>query len=197
MLDGRDGQEYVNLTDKDAVMMKTRGGVTQAYNAQAMVFPVTAEGKGAGMLITATDVVNDTADQSQLGPMIEQAEETTEVTEVRVEMTLADAGYHSGGNLEKCVSRGQEVAMPESQDRALEKTYHKDRFAYDEVSDRYRCPQGQWLRFIRIRRERILGLQIRKGGHQGLRRPIASTHHAPYPACVTSRSHLHQMRGNI
>ena len=156
-LDGRDGQKYINLTDKDAVMMETRGGVTQAYNAQAMVSLVTVEGKGAGMLITATDVVNDTAYQSQLGPMIEQAEETRGV---RVEMTLADAGYHSGSNLEKCVSRGQKVAMPESQDRALEKTYHKDRFAYDEVSDRYRCPQGQWLRFIRIRRDRQTTVRI-------------------------------------
>ena len=115
-----------------------------AYNGQAMVSPVTADGKVAGMLITAADVVSETTDQSQLGPMMEQAEETTGF---RAETTLADAGYHSGSNLEECARRGQQVVMPESQDRALGSPYHKDRFVYDEASDRYRCPEGQWLRF--------------------------------------------------
>ena len=143
-LDERDGQKYINLTDQDARMMDTRQGIAMAYNGQAMVSPVTADGKVAGMLITAADVVSETTDQSQLGPMMEQAEETTGF---RAETTLADAGYHSGSNLEECARRGRQVAMPESQERALGSPYHKDRFAYDEASDRYRCPEGQWLRF--------------------------------------------------
>ena len=65
---------------------------------------------------------------------------------------MADAGYHSGQALEECASRGHRVAMPESQRRALRRPYHKDRFTYDESSDNYRCPQGQALRFIRIKR---------------------------------------------
>ena len=69
-------------------------------------------------------------------------------------MTLADAGYHSGSSLEECAQRGQRVAMPESQDRVLESPYHKDRFAYDEAEDSYRCPEGQLLRFTRIKRTR-------------------------------------------
>ena len=38
--------------------------------------------------------------------------------------------------------------------RALENPYHKDQFVYDEATDRYRCPKGQWLRFTRMKRTR-------------------------------------------
>ena len=147
----RDGQKHINLTDQDARMMKTRQGFNVAYNAQAMVSPVGAEGKVSGMLITAVDVVDDASDRPQLGPMMDKAEETMGV---RAEMTLADAGYHSGSNVEECARTGRQVAMPESQDRALESPYHKDRFAYDEEGDSYRCPEGQLLRFTRIKRTR-------------------------------------------
>ena len=81
--------------------------------------------------------------------MLDKAEDNTGA---RADMTLADAGYHSGQALEECASRGHRVAMPESQRRALRRPYHKDRFTYDESSDSYRCPQGQALRFIRIKR---------------------------------------------
>ena len=148
-LEDSDHLKQINLTDQDAVMMKTRQGVTLAYNSQVVVCPIAAEGKESGMLITASDVTDDPVDQSQLGPMLEKAEETSGV---RAETTLADAGYHSGSNLEECARKGQKVVMPEAQGRALESLYHKDRFAYDEASDRYRCPEGQWLRFTRIKR---------------------------------------------
>ena len=156
-LASRDGPKLINLTDQDARMMNTRQGIAMAYNAQAMVSPVTADGKTSGMLITAADVTDDPFDQSQLGPMMEQAEETSGH---RAETTLADAGYHSGSNLEECARRGQQAVMPESQDRALESPYHKDRFAYDEVSGRYRCPEGQWLRFTRIKRTRQVKMRL-------------------------------------
>ena len=34
----------INLTDKDARLMRTRQGVVPGYNAQAMVSPVATEG---------------------------------------------------------------------------------------------------------------------------------------------------------
>ncbi len=151
-------QIVVMLTDRDAVMMNTRQTIAMSYNSQAMVSPVTVEEKAAGMLITAADVVDDTTDQAQLGPMLEKGEETAETT-------LADAGCHSGSNPEECGRRGQRVVMPESQDRALESPYHKDRFAYDEASDRYRCPEGQWLRFTgtRLTRKTMMRLYRASG----------------------------------
>ena len=150
-LAGRDDQKYINLTDEDARMMNTRQGIAMAYNAQAMVSPAGVDGKASGMLITAAGVTDDTTDQAQLGPMMEKAEETSGV---RAETTLADAGYHSGSNLEECDRRGQQVVMPESQERALESPYHKDRFTYDEASDSYCCPEGYTLRFAGVRRGR-------------------------------------------
>ena len=101
------------------------------------------------MFITAVDMADDGRDDPQLVPMIEQAEETTGT---KSKMTLADAAYHSGKGLEGCARRGQSVAMPETRQQLLGDPYHKDRFTYDEHSDRFRCPQGQRLQFLRIQR---------------------------------------------
>ena len=134
--------------DSDARLMRTRRGIEPGYNAQAMVSPTQGESGEGGMLITAAEVTDDPNDYSQLVPMLQEAEETTGV---RSEVTLADAGYHSGRNLEECETRGQQVVMPESQDRRLSHPYHKDRFTYDEMSDSYTCPQGQRLGFTRVK----------------------------------------------
>ena len=100
------------------------------------------------MLITAVDVVDEPTDYGQFTPMLEQAEETTGT---KACMTLADAGYYSGSNLSECAGRGQGVAMPEtSQRQSRGHPYHKDRFAYDESSDSFMCPQGRVLPFERI-----------------------------------------------
>ena len=85
------------------------------------------------MVITAAEVVTAPNDFGQLEPMMERAEEATEV---RSAMTLADAGYHSGRNVETYEERGQRVAMPESQDRALRGHYHKGQV-------HLRCRKGQ------------------------------------------------------
>ena len=55
------------------------------------------------MLTAAPDVVNDKAEQPQLGSLIEQPQETMGA---RVEVTLADAGYHFGSSIEECARKG-------------------------------------------------------------------------------------------
>ena len=47
----------INLTDKDARLMKGRQGIVAGYNAQTMVSPVEMDGGGTGMVVTAVDVV--------------------------------------------------------------------------------------------------------------------------------------------
>ena len=147
----------LNLTDEDARFMKTRQGFRPSYNAQAVVSPVD-DGEGlTGMLITAVDVVDEPNDTSQLNPMIDKAEETTGE---KAGLTLADAGYHSGKALDECERRQRVVAMPENQRKALKNPYHKSHFSYDEDSDAYECPEGQWLRFTRIKQTRGVPMRL-------------------------------------
>ena len=136
------------ISSTSTLRMKTRQGIVPGYNAQAMVSPTRSNAGDTGMLITAAEVTDDPDDHSQLTPMIEKAVETTGV---RAEVTLADAGYHSGSNLEEAEGAGRRILMPETQGRRLDHPYHKDRFAYDEASDSYICPQGQPLPFTRIK----------------------------------------------
>ena len=147
-LASQEGLRHINLTDKDARLLKTRHGIVPGYNAQSMVSPIEVDDEASGMLITAVDVVDDPTDYGQFTPMLEQAEETTGT---KACMTLADAGYYSGSNLSECAGRGQGVAMPEtSQRQSRGHPYHKDRFAYDESSDSFMSPQGKALPFERI-----------------------------------------------
>ena len=115
---GREGgPKHANLTDPDARLLRIRGGYTTGYNAQAMVSPL----KPGGMLITAADVTNSPTDHPHLLPMIERAASNTANTANtagtgEAEVTLADAGYHSGPNLASCALAGHRVLMPLPQD---------------------------------------------------------------------------------
>ena len=145
-LEEQKGRNSINLTDRDARFMKMRHGFLPAYNAQAMVSPVTTGRETSGMLVTAIELVDEGTDNSSLIPMLQGAEE---MTGLKAPLTLADAGYHSAAALQECADRGQQMVMPESpRGKAQDHPYHKDRFAYDADSDTYRCPQGQVLRFV-------------------------------------------------
>ena len=137
----------INLTDRDARLMRTRQGVVPGYNAQAVVSPLADDGGLTGMLVTAVDVVNEANDAARLTPMVEQAEEATGV---RMPTTLADAGYFAGKHVVEFYRRGQQVVMPDRA-RSLDDPYHKDRFSYDEENDSYTCPHGQRIPFVGLK----------------------------------------------
>jgi transposase len=141
----------VNLTDPEAVLVKSRQGYVAGYNAQAMVSPVEPTQAGrTGLFITAAEVMPQADDHSHLVPMLEQAEEQTGQ---RAQTTLADGGYHSGATLTRLDERGQAVMMPDAQQRQAGKDpYHKLAFRYDPDTDTYRCPKGETLRFGGIKR---------------------------------------------
>lgn len=141
-LEERSGQQ-VNLTDPDVRTMRGRQGYIPGYNAQAMVSPIAG---GGGMLITAAEVTQDPADTGQLLPLIAAAREMTGRPSP---LTLADAGYFSGANLEACAQKGLAVAIPEGQPHPAH-PYHKDRFLYDQNTDSYTCPQDQTLIFSHL-----------------------------------------------
>ena len=136
--------------------MRTRQGIVPGYNAQAMVSPLAPDGEAIGIFVTAVDVVDEANEAARLTPMLKQAEE---ITGVRTQMTLADAGYFAGRHVEECHRRGQQVTMPDLT-RPLDHPYHKDQFVYDEESDSYTCPHGQRLAFVRPRKNTVT--QMRK-----------------------------------
>ena len=156
-LASQERHKRINLTDRDARLMKGRQGIVAGYNAQAMVSPVETAGGGTGMLVTAVDVVDEANDNAMLAPMMERAEETTGT---KAQMTLADAGYFAGSHLAECSRRGQQVVVSESRQRFLKDPYHKDRFIYDEQSDSFTCPQGQTLAFVRIQHANGVPLRL-------------------------------------
>jgi transposase len=130
----------INLTDREARLLKSRSGYVAGYNAQAVVSPTNEEIAGCrGMVITAADVPDAPSDHEQLVPMMEQAAAQTGQP---AETTLADGGYHSGAVL--AATSGHCIVMPESQGR-LDSPYHRDRFTYDAQHDTYTCPEGQVL----------------------------------------------------
>lgn len=136
----RGGPKQVNLTDPDARLLRIRGGYTTGYNAQAMVSPL----KPGGMLMTAVDVTNTPTDHPHLVPMIERAAANTGEG---ADVTLADAGYHSGPNLASCALSGRTVLMPEAQASKRKDPYHRTNFIHLEEEDAYLCPEGQLLSF--------------------------------------------------
>ncbi len=148
-LAAEDGPERVNLTDPEAKLMKGRQGIVAGYNLQAVVSPLDVAGaQRPGLLLTAMQTVMDEDDHAQLVPMLDLAEE---MTGKRAGTTLADAGYHSGANVEACAKRSQVVVMPEAQERAVKDPYHKEHFAYDADTDTYTCPKGQLLEFTGVK----------------------------------------------
>ena len=108
-LASQERHKRINLTDRDARLMKGRQGIVAGYNAQAMVSPTEPAGGATGMLVTAVDVVDEANDNAMLAPMMERAEETTGT---KAQTTLADAGYFAGSHLEECASRGQQWWCP-------------------------------------------------------------------------------------
>lgn len=148
-LTDKDEQKRINLTDNEAVFMKSRQGIVAGYNMESVASPVKAtKTKTSGMLLTGLDVVSEQDDHYQLIPMLEQSEE---MTGKLAEVTLADAGYHSGINLAVCEQRKQTVVMPESQEQRLKSPYHKDNFIYDAHSDCFICPEKQFIKYLETR----------------------------------------------
>lgn len=167
-----EGPRWVNLTDGEARLMKSRQGIVPGYNAQAMVSrldPTVA--RRTGLLITAAEVTTAPDDHEQLVPLLEAAEANSEQ---EAGVTVADGGYHSGANLVACAERGQTVLMPETQERALQQPYHKDHFLYDAATDTYTCPAGQPLCFVgwKERTER-LAVRVYRAAAAGCRRCAA------------------------
>lgn len=129
----------VSTTDPDAAPM-SRGDVPKlGYHDHYVV----DGGKAriiVGMLVTPADVQDNQA-------FLDLLDRARFRFHLRVERAVADSKYATGENLRALAERGIHAYMPVvDHEQSTPFFRHKD-FAYDAVTDTYRCPQGETLRF--------------------------------------------------
>ena len=101
--------DQINLTDADSRIMPTAGqGFEQSYNAQAAV-------DTESLLIVATGMAQVATDKQQVEPMLEALSELPEALG-RVQHVLADTGYFSAANVERCVEAKIEPLLAAGRD---------------------------------------------------------------------------------
>jgi transposase len=89
--------DQINLTDEDSRIMKVAGGgFEQCYNAQAVV-------AAGSLLVVANAVTQAGNDKQQLAPMIEKLQALPKSLG-RSRRMLADNGYFSEANVERCAA---------------------------------------------------------------------------------------------
>jgi transposase len=101
--------DQINLTDADSRIMPATGkGFEQSYNAQAAV-------DTESMLIVATGMAQVATDKQQVEPMLEALAELPEALGC-VKRLLADNGYFSAANVERCVEAKIEPLLAAGRD---------------------------------------------------------------------------------
>lgn len=133
-------QETPPHLEPEARFMRTaQEGNVPAYNVQTAVD--TCSG-----LIVAHEVTTEATDNRSLWPMAKQARQAVDAQELHV---VADAGYSSGEQAQRCEEAGIAAHVP--MNRAVNNQgdgSHFDRsaFQYDVARDHFTCPAGQTLR---------------------------------------------------
>lgn len=97
-----------NMTDPESRVMKTRQGLRQCYNAQAVATE--------NQIVIAVDVTQVANDYQQAVPMLKQAKENLAAVKSAVVLgaVLMDTGYFSHENAEAETALGIEMFMPTS-----------------------------------------------------------------------------------
>ena len=131
------GEEQISFTDPDArSVVIHRNAVNVGYNIQAA-----SDSKHKLLVEFDTGDVNDTR---ALAPMALTTKELLKVDKMNV---LADKGYHTGDQIQKCTDNNITTFVsprePSTKDIGL---YPVTMFSYDQKSDTYTCPAGNILR---------------------------------------------------
>jgi len=138
------GAKYTSLTDPDCRLMNNKGRIEPAYAMQAAV-------DAKHSLIIDYELTQDAADNNHLSPVAASAKEILGVETLTV---CADAGYYDTVDIKTCEDHGIRTYVPIPAPKIPKNTnvptpdYYHDRFVYDDVTDIYRCPAGQTLRYF-------------------------------------------------
>jgi transposase len=137
--------DQINLTDADSrIMLATGKGFEQSYNAQAAV-------DTESMLVVAIDMAQAATDKQQIEPMLKVLVGLPESLG-RVKHLLADNGYFSAANVERCVAAnivpllaaGRDGHHPHWEDRFTEPPpLAEPASAVDRMKHRLKTLQGR------------------------------------------------------
>ena len=106
---GARADDQVNLTDEDSRIMKVAGGgFEQSYNAQALV-------DTESMLVMAPQLTQASNDKEQVEPMLERIAALPEGLN-QPDQLLADTGFFSAHNVERCREAGIEPLIAVARD---------------------------------------------------------------------------------
>jgi hypothetical protein len=109
---GKQGKEIQsNITDNESAKMPTSHGVIQGYNAQALV-------DSAHQVIVAAEVFGEGTDASHLSTVLAGAKRTMQrlghdAGYFAGKTFLADASYHSDGNVKSCEEEQLDASIPD------------------------------------------------------------------------------------
>ncbi len=107
---GPRGKDQVSLTDEESRIMPSSGGsFEQAYNVQAGVDVETH-------LIVEQHVTQHTNDKQEIEPALAELEHLPAVLG-KVRKLLADTGYFSEANVDKCIESGMVPFIPEKRQK--------------------------------------------------------------------------------
>jgi transposase len=131
------GQEQISLTDPDArSVVLHRNIVNVGYNIQAA-----SDSKHKLLVEYDTGDVNDT---HALAKMATAAKEILNVESMDV---LADKGYHTGQELQRCHESGiNTFVSPKDSAAGDSGVFHVTDFVYNKPDDSYTCPAGETMR---------------------------------------------------
>lgn len=131
------GLNQYNRTDPDAKLMVKPAHNLMAYNAQIAV-------DSKYKFIVATDVSGD----KDIDKLSQMAHHIKEVTQNDAMVLTADAGYYNSKEIKKCVGENINVYVPSIHRSYMQKAkgkYTREAFVYQQNTDSYLCPNGQYL----------------------------------------------------
>jgi len=149
---GVEAKDQVNLTDEDSRIMKVAGGgFEQCYNAQAVV-------AAGSLLVIAREVTQAGNDTAQLAPMLGKLK-TLPKELGRAKRMLADSGYLSQANVERCEAARIEPLIALGRERhhagwrkrfaPAPKAPPKDATPLERMAHRLKTPAGRKLYALR------------------------------------------------
>jgi len=140
-------KKTINTTDPECVRINSVQGSHAGYNAQIVV----DERHG---LIVNSDVVSKNNDVDEFSNQINQANETLGK---KCKIACADTGYADTTELEKIDLQDIKVIVPSRRQVSDKRPnpFDKEHFKYNSKIDRYICPEGNELRYIRTDRGKM------------------------------------------